>query len=325
MLRFALLRVVTIVVGCTLTLSVSVAADPYPSRPIRLIVPWPAGTGQDIATRIVSHKVGEVLRQNIIVDNRGGASGTIGSVVAARASSDGYTLVLGNGTSHGSVKVVYPDLPYDPVQDFTPISLISKNLLVIAVNKEFPASSIPELVKYAKANPGRLSYGTPGVGTPHMLAGELLKKRAGIHMVHVPYKGGGQVMNDLLGGRIQVSVSPMALASEHHSSGRIKILAVADRQRIEVLPSIPALSEFYSDVDIAPWSGFFGPKKLPSSIVKKLNAATLTALKSDETRAALNGAGFVPITSTPDELGTRVKQTIERWQELDHSGIKVRP
>jgi tripartite-type tricarboxylate transporter receptor subunit TctC len=299
------------------------SADTYPSRPLRIIVPWPAGTGADIAARIVAQKLGDTLRQNVVVDNRGGASGTIGSALGARETADGYTLIWGNGTTHGAAKVVYPNLPYDPRTDFTPISLVNKNLLVIAVHKDFPASTIAELVKYAKANAGRVSYGTPGMGTPHMLAGELLNKRAGIDLVHVPYKGGGQVMSDLLGGHIQMAVSPMAIAADQHRAGRIKILAVVDQQRIPTLPQVPSLSELYADVDIAPWSGLFGPKNLRSPIVKQLNEATVRLLEAPDVKRGFEGAGFIPTASTPQELGAKVSATIARWQELVRSGIKV--
>ncbi|MDB5840889.1 MAG: transporter substrate-binding protein, partial [Herminiimonas sp.] len=217
---------------------------------------------------------------------------------------------------HGSAKAVYPKLPYDPVADFTPVSLMYKNRLVLAANSAFPANSLAELIAYAKANPGKVSYGTPGEGTPHLLAGETLKLRAGIDIVHVPYKGGGQVMSDLVAGHIQLAVASLSTAADMARNGRIKILASTDNQRIDSLPGVPTLSEVYPGVDIVGWGGLFGPKKLPDPIVKKLNLALQTVLSSNEIKTKLEAVGMEPGASTPEELMASVKGEMERWRVL---------
>jgi tripartite-type tricarboxylate transporter receptor subunit TctC len=291
-------------------------ADTYPSKPIRLVIPWTAGAGVDITGRRVAQKLGEALGQTIIVDNRGGASGTIGSAAVARDAPDGYTLIVGNSASHGSAKAVYPKLPYDPANDFTPVSLIYRNRLVLAVTRDFPANTLAELVKYAKENPGKVSYGTPGEGSPHLLAGETLKRRAGIEMIHVPYKGGGQVMNDLVAGHIQAAVSAVSAALDMQRNGRIKILAVMDQHRIDSLPGVPSVAETYPGFDIAGWGGLFGPRNLPQPIVKKLGDAMRTVMTSAELKATFEASGAVPETSTPEELKKMVTEEGERWQEI---------
>jgi tripartite-type tricarboxylate transporter receptor subunit TctC len=305
--------------------ALAVAADVYPSKQIRLVDPWPPGSGADLIARTLSQKLGEVLGQSMYVDNRGGASGTIGSASVAReAASDGYTLILGNSSSHGSAKVIYPNLPYDPAEDFTPISLLYRNPLVVMVNKDFPVGTIQELIAYARANPAKVSYGSPGLGTPHMLAAEVLKSRAGVDIAHIPYKGGGPVMNDLLGGHIQMAVSAVSIAVPVHRTGKAKVLAVTTQERNPALPEMPALSELYPGFDIAGWNALFGPKNLPGPIVARLNAAVRQVLGTAEVKAIFENAGYTPRPSSPDELRQRVKAEVARWEEISRSGIKVR-
>jgi len=231
--------------------------------------------------------------------------------------------VFGNSASHGSSKAVFPTLSYDPAADFQPISLIYQNLLVVAVGKDFPANSIPELVRHAKANPGKLSYGTPGLGTPHQLAGETLKSRAGIDMLHVPFKGGGMVMNALLGGSIDIAMSALAAAREMQKAGRIKILGVLAEHRIDTLPEVPAVAESYPGINISGWSGLFGPKNLPRDMVVRLNAAMRQILDSQDVKAVLAPVGLVVSPSTPEALGKLVREENERWQQIVRSGVKV--
>jgi tripartite-type tricarboxylate transporter receptor subunit TctC len=303
----------------------AVAADVYPSKPIRLVDPWPPGSGGDLIARTLSQKLGEVLGQSMYVDNRGGASGTLGSASVARdAVPDGYTLILGNSSSHGSAKVVYPNLAYDPAEDFTPISLLYRNPLVLMVSKDLAVATIQELIAYAKANPAKLSYGSPGLGTPHMLAAEVLKSRAGVDIAHIPYKGGGPVMNDLLGGHIQVAVSAVSIAVPVHRTGKARILAATTQERNPAIPEIPALGELYPGFDMAGWNALFGPKNLPAPIVARLNAAVRQVLALAEVKAMFENAGYSLSPSSPEELRQRVKAEGARWEEIARSGIKVR-
>jgi tripartite-type tricarboxylate transporter receptor subunit TctC len=290
-----------------------------------LIVPSTPGSGNDIVGRLVAQKLGEVLGQSVVVDNRAGASGTVGSAMAAHEPPDGYTLVLGTSASHGSAKAIYPKLSYDPVNDFTPISTLYKTRLVLAAHKDFPVNTIPELISYLKKNPGQVSYGTPGEGTPHLLAGETLKAQAGVNIAHIPYKGGGQAMNDLAAGHIQLAIATVPSALDMARTGRIKILAVTDRQKIAALPNVPTLAEFYPAIDISGWAGLFGPKNLPEPIVKKLSAALQTAMSSSDIKTKLQAGGMEPSVSAPEELEATVKSEVHRWQAMAQSSTANPP
>ena len=302
----------------------SAFAQSYPSRPIRVIAPWPPGSSVDLSVRTVALKLNDILKTNLIVENRGGADGSIGTELAARAAADGYTLVWGNAATHGANKVVYPNLSYDPIKDFTPISMIHKNVLSVAVNPSLPVKTFAEFLAYAKARPGKLSYGTPGVGSPHHLTGILLNRRAQIDIVHVPYKGGGPAVTDVIGGHIEFTVASLAAVIPHHRSGKIKILAVTDSMRSEPLPHIPVIAEPFPGFEILGWSAVFGPANLPAEVTSRLNAAVAEALKAPDVKSTLNKAGLVPVWSSPGELAKRVSAEIEHWREAAASGMKFR-
>lgn len=299
------------------------ANEAYPGKPIRLVVPWPSGSGGDIAGRLVAQKLTEILGQNVYVDNRGGASGTIGSQAARREPADGYTLILGNSASHGSARVLFPNLAYDPVADFTPISLIYRNLLAIAVKRDLPVATLPELVAYAKAHPRELSFGTPGIGSPHQLAGEILKQKAGIELMHLPYQGGGRAMTDLVGGHIPIVVAAVSTAVEHHRAGQIRIVAVTEPERLPFLPDVPAVAEHYAPFEFSGWGGILGPRGLPDAVVARLNEAIRTALGSDDLRHALDAGGFTPQASSPEQLRERIEAETGRWEAVVKSGVKI--
>ncbi|OWT60211.1 Bug family tripartite tricarboxylate transporter substrate binding protein [Candidimonas nitroreducens] len=295
--------------------AMSWASEAVPSD-VRLIIPWPAGSGGDIAGRLIAAMLSRRLHTNIYVENRAGASGTIGSSLGSREAPDGATLILGNSASHGSAPFYIPRLSYDPITSFAPISMLYRNSLVLAVNEKFPATSLAELVAYARANPGKLSYGTPGVGTPHQLVCELLQREAGIRMTHVPYKGSAKVLTDLAGGHIQIAVSAQAAALELYRSKIIRILAVADKTRTKQLPDVPAIAETYPGFDVAGWGALFAPKNLPNKLVERYNAAVVAALSDPDLRNKLEAAGFLPVSSTPAELLAIVKQEHQRWASI---------
>jgi len=299
------------------------ASGSYPDRPIRLVVPWPPGSGGDIAGRMVANKLTELLGKSVYVDNRGGAGGTIGSHSARREAADGYTLILGNSTSHGSAQVLFPNA-YNAATDFTPISLIYRNMLAVAVKRDLPVATIPELVAYAKARPGELGFGTPGMGTPHQLAGEILKQKAGIEMIHLPYQGGGPAMRDLVGGHIPVVVGALSTALENHRAGRIKILALTEAERLKSLPDVPIVADYYAPFDFYGWGAILGPPGLPDAIVARLNAAIRTALESDDLRKIMSAAGFTPEASSPEQLRERIESETSRWEDVVKSGVKIR-
>ena len=317
-------RTALIVLGsaCAIVSSLSANAQSYPSRPIRVIAPWPPGSSVDLSARTVAQKLQDILKTSLIIENRPGAEGAIGSALAAKAAPDGYTLVWGNAATHGSNKVVYPNLGYDPIKDFTPIGSVHKNILSVAVNTSLPANTFAEFLAHAKTRPGKLRYGTPGVGSPHHLTGVLLNRRAGIELMHVPYKGGGPAVTDVLGGHIELTMASLAAVIPQHRGGKIRILAVTDGVRYEQLPDVPAIAETFPGIEILGWSAVFGPANLPAELTARLNAALAEALRAPEVKSTFEKAGLVTSWSSAADLAKRVSAEIELWNDAIASGMK---
>ena len=297
------------------------AADAYPAKPVRLVVAWPPGSSADTSARLLAQKLGESLGQSFIVDNRPGASGIIGTESVLRAPADGYTLLF-NTANHASNKVVFPKLSYDPVTDFVPVSMVHRNVLSISVHPSLPVKTLEDFLQYAKAKPGTLSFGTPGLGTPHQLAGELLKQRAGIDMVHIPYKGGGPAVADLISGQIPVSVASLAAVMPFMRTGRVRVVAVTDPTRYDEIKDVAAVAETFPGFDVSGWSGLFALAGTPPEIVARLNAEVMRILNLPDTRRAMNAAGLVASVSTPEALGKLVRDDIERWMLVVKSGVR---
>ncbi len=297
------------------------AADVYPAKPVRLVVAWPPGSSADTSARLLAQKLGESLGQSFIVDNRPGASGIIGTESVLRAPADGYTLLF-NTANHASNKVVFPKLSYDPVTDFVPVSMVHRNVLSISVHPSLPVKTLEDFLQYAKAKPGTLSFGTPGLGTPHQLAGELLKQRAGIDMVHIPYKGGGPAVADLISGQIPVSVASLAAVIPFMRTGRVRVVAVTDPTRYDEIKDVAAVAETFPGFDVSGWSGLFALAGTPPEIVARLNAEVMRILNLPDTRRAMNAAGLVASVSTPEALGKLVRDDIERWMLVVKSGVR---
>ena len=310
-------------IGSTLLLSRigARAADAYPAKPVRLVVAWPPGSSADTSARLLAQKLGESLGQSFIVDNRPGASGIIGTESVLRAPADGYTLLF-NTANHASNKVVFPKLSYDPVADFMPVSMVHRNVLSISVHPSLPVKTLEDFLQYAKAKPGTLSFGTPGLGTPHQLAGELLKQRAGIDMVHIPYKGGGPAVADLISGQIPVSVASLAAVIPFMRTGRVRVVAVTDPTRYDEIKDVAAVAETFPGFDVSGWSGLFALAGTPPEIVARLNAEVMRILNLPDTRRAMNAAGLVASVSTPEALGKLVRDDIERWMLVVKSGVR---
>ena len=310
-------------IGSTLLLSRigARAADAYPAKPVRLVVAWPPGSSADTSARLLAQKLGESLGQSFIVDNRPGASGIIGTESVLRAPADGYTLLF-NTANHASNKVVFPKLSYDPVTDFVPVSMVHRNVLSISVHPSLPVKTLEDFLQYAKAKPGTLSFGTPGLGTPHQLAGELLKQRAGIDMVHIPYKGGGPAVADLISGQIPVSVASLAAVMPFMRTGRVRVVAVTDPTRYDEIKDVAAVAETFPGFDVSGWSGLFALAGTPPEIVARLNAEVMRILSLPDTRRAMNAAGLVASVSTPEALGKLVRDDIERWMLVVKSGVR---
>lgn len=299
------------------------AADDYPNRPVTLVVPYPPGSATDTGGRIVAEALASILGQNVIIDNRGGASGTIGSTYASRAEPDGYTLLLGNTATHGAPPEMFPDLPYSPIDGFEPISNLYSNIIGLAVGGEFPASTFEEFIAHVQANPGRVGYGIPGYGTVQQLSGAVLSQIAGLEMELIPYQGGGPLVVDLVGGHVPVAITSISAATEFYRTGRIKILAIFTEDRVEGLEEIPTVAETYPDFDYAGWGGLFAPAGTDEAIISKLNAAVGQALADPEVAAALTAVSLMPQHSTPEELEGQITMLLEGWKALTDAGIQI--
>jgi len=286
-----------------------VFAQPYPGKPIRMVVAL-AGGSEGFA-RLVAQKAAEDFGQPVLVETQGGAGGAMGASMVAHSAPDGYTILFAATNSQLYHGFLSRTRLYDPVKDFTPITKIGEAILCIAANPSAPYTSFREFIQYAKSNPGRVSFGTSGVGTTHHLAAELIEQIAGIDMVHVPYKGGGQLLSDVVGGQIPVAFTILATAAPHVKSGKLRILALVNNHRYRTLPDIPSVHEMLPGFEMPPgWMGYFGPAGLPAPVLARLNAELVKVLNLPEIRARSDDFGFALGTSTPEELGALLKRDL---------------
>jgi tripartite-type tricarboxylate transporter receptor subunit TctC len=301
------------------------AAEPaYPARPIRFVVPFPPGTTTDVVARLVSLRTGERLGQQIVVDNRSGASGTIGVETVARATPDGYTWGLGTTTTHALARILNPKLGYDPVRDFAPVALLGDSPYFLTVNPALPAADVKEFVVYARANPGKLHYASVGNFSVGHLSGELLKRAAGIDMVHVPYKGSNLALIDLLAGRIQLNISTIAASLPHVKAGKLRALGVTSLKRVPTLPQTPTVAESgFPGYQASLWVGTFVPAHAPGTVVALLNRELNATLRSTGVREALAEQAFEPGALAPDAFARLIRDETARWRKvIQESGIK---
>ena len=294
----------------------------FPNKPIRLIAPFAAGGALDLIARGVGAKLAESMGEPVVVENRAGASGAIGSEAVARAAPDGYTLLLGATTTHGVNPALNPKLPYDPVKDFTPVSLVATIPHALVVNPSLPVNSVQELVKYARSG-HPLNYGSAGNGSPHHLAAELFKSMSGIQAVHVPYKGSGPALADLMSGQIQFISVELTAAEPYMKSGKLKALATATAERVPGL-SLPTVGESgYPGFEVTSWYAIFGPAGMPTELTSKLSAEIAKAVNETDLRDRLKGLGTTPIGSTPEVLAAHVRSELDRWTKVVRvAGIK---
>ncbi len=299
-------------------------AQEYPHKAITIVVPYGPGGSTDLLARSVAQRMSESMGQPVIVENRPGAGGMIGSDFVARAAPDGYTLVLGTGATHGIVLFTNKTVAYDPVKDFTALTEAVEVPIVLAVHNSVPANNAKEFVEYVKKNPGKISFGSSGTGSPHHLAGELLKQMTGIDMVHVPYKGAGQAVQDLIGGQIPSIFTTLSTALPQMRGGKIKILGLVEARRQPSVPEIPTMGESLPGYAMPrSWLGFFGPAGLPAPIVKRLNTELLKALHAPDIRAKLEAAGMPVIGTSAEEFAAVVKDDIEMYRKIaTAAGIK---
>lgn len=310
---------ITLASSLSLGLSLAaLAADPvYPSKPIKLIVPYPPGGGSDTFARTVSPKLSDELGQQFIIDNRPGAATIIGADLVAKSPADGYALLLGDNSTYAVNSSLYKKMPYDALKDFSPITLTARFALVLVVNPSVQAQSVQDFIRLAKSQPGKLSYGSPGAGSPHHLAMELFAQRAGISLVHVPYKGGAPATQDLLGGSLPAMMLDFATASQHMKSGKLRALATASDKRLPQFAEVPTIAESgFAGYEAWAWQGIVAPTGTPPAVITRLNAA-LTKVAADpdvKKRMTDLGGDFVP--STPAAMQTYMRAETAKWAKI---------
>ncbi len=300
-------------------------AQDYPSKPIRLIVPFPPGGPTDIVGRLVAQEMEKGLGQAVVVENRPGAGGTVGSSAAASAPADGYTLLYGSTSTLAIAPSLYRNLAYDPRSAFVPVSLVSRGPIVVAVNAQVPARTLKEFIDLAKRSPGKLSYGSAGNGTPPHLAGELFKAVAGVDLLHVPYKGGAPAINDLAGGVVQVIFEGQVALIPHLKSGRVRALAITGEERNAALPDVPTAAQAgLAQYDAHFWSGLVAPAGTPPQALSRLNAVLVKALATPAMRETLTRYGLEPAPNSPQQFAAYIRAEVERWAGVvKASGAKI--
>lgn len=318
------LRAVLLALGAALFSGVSHAEDAYPNKVVRLVVPFAAGGATDMLGRVVAERLGAVWKQSVIVENRGGASGTVGADSVAKSKNDGYTILLGTSSTHAVAPTLRPSLPYNAERDFAPITLVATTPFVLAVHPSMPSKSLAEFVSFVKGNPGQIPYdGTPGTA-PHM-AMELLSARAGIKLLPIGYRGSSPALMDLAAGQLHAAFSDVPPSLPFIRDGKLRALAVTSPKRLALLPEIPTVAEQgYPGYDGDAWLGLFAPAGTSPEIVRKIAADLQTALSEPSAKKKLEEAGFTLIPGTPSDFAARIKNDIPKWRKvITDAGIKI--
>ena len=292
-------------------------AQEYPTKPIRLVITYPPGGNTDLVGRALALKLGEFMGQQVVVDNRGGAGGVLGSMITAQSAPDGYTIML--GTSAGMVinPLLSRKLSYDPVKDFAPVSMVVIVPQLLVINPQLPVKNVRELIAFAKAKPGYLNAGSSGVGTPNHFGTELLKWLAGVDIVHVPYKGGAPALTDLLGGQIQMAFSSVPAVLPHIKAGRLVALGVGSAKRSPALPNIPTIAEAgVPGYEYTTWYGIFAPAKTPRTLIARLNAEIVKAMETPDIKDRFTALGGDPDPGTPEELRAYMANESAKWAKI---------
>ena len=298
-------------------------AQDYPARPVTIVVPQAPAAASDLIARTVGERLQAQWGQTVVVDNRSGAGGNVGAGFVARAPADGYTLMIGTDAMMTSNVHLYRSMPFDPLKDFAPITNVGANIICLAVNAQLPVNSVPELIAYAKANPGKLQYGSSGIASPHHLAGELLAQKAGIKLVHVPYRGGGLAVNDLLGGHINAAFLSLSAAVPHLPTGKIRILAVVEKGRYAAMPNVPTVAETIPGYEMSSWLAFFAPAATPAALVGRLNDTLTRIITTDAVKEKFAIMGLVVEPSTPVALTEKIKaELMVRGELVKGAGIQ---
>jgi tripartite-type tricarboxylate transporter receptor subunit TctC len=310
--------------GLLLALTTTVAAQDYPTKPVRLIIPFPPGGSNDVVGRVIATKLGEQLGKQVVVDNRAGAGGVVGTELAAKAPNDGYTLQI-ISIAHATNPWLYKSLPYDPIKSFTPISILASGPNVLAINPSLPVNSVKELVALAKQKPGELQYASAGVGSFQHLGGELFKLEAGVNMLHVPFKGGGPAMIDVIGGHTKLLFSSLVQTTPHIRTGKLKALGVGGTKRSPVLPDVPTIAEAgVPTYEAVNWWGLVAPAGTPAPIIARLHQAVQEVQNSPDVQKQFDSEGAEIIRMSPTEFGAFMEKQMARWgRVVKEGGIKA--
>jgi tripartite-type tricarboxylate transporter receptor subunit TctC len=297
------------ILALALLLSFAAPAQPqaYPTRPIKLIVPYPPGASTDAVGRIIGQKIAERLGQPVLVENRPGASGVVGSVYVAKSAPDGYTILLGTAATHATNQYLSANYPFDPVRDFAPIIAATRNVLVLVVNPSFGVNSVDELLQKARIMPNGIPYGTSGTGSPHHLAGELLHQLTGIKLIHVPYKGGGSAVQDLVGGQIPMAFASLVAVESLARAGKLRVLGVTGSTPYKNLPGVPPIGQTVKGFELTSWLGFFAPVGTPPAIVHLLNEEIAHALASPDVITKLELQGIEILGGSPEQFAAIIR------------------
>lgn len=300
------------------------AQETYPAKPVTVIVPQAAGGANDAIARIVTQKLGEIMGQTFLVDNRPGAGGNIGTAQAAKAKPDGYTLMLTTNSAHVINPAIYKNTGFDPIKDFEPVGLVANAGYVLVANSAFPANSVADLIAQAKAKPGQISYASAGNGTLNHLIGEMFKHSAGVDMLHVPYKGAGAAATDVAGGQVPISVQSLPSSLPFLQSGKIKVLGVVNEKRLASLPNTPTIGETIPGFGSTPWYGLLAPSGTPKDIVAKLQAGLAKTLANKDVIDKLAALGCEVLTASPAQFATLIREDLPRWNKIvKDSGARI--
>ena len=319
-----MVHVSRLVIAALCLIATPLFGQSYPNKPIRFIVAQAAGSSTDTLGRLVGKSMSEVLGQQVVIDNRPGAGGTVGTELAASAAPDGYTMLLGNISTHGVNPALYAKLPYDPIKDFSPISMVAITPNALVGRPTLAASTVNDLIQLVKQKPAQLNFSSAGNGSAQHLAMALFENMAELRLVHVPYKGGNPAITAVLSGEVALMMPTLPLAMPYVKNGRIKLFAVTSKQRRAEMPDVPTLGETLPGYEVVSWFGVLGPSGIPDEIVKKLNRALKTVMNQVGVKSALGLAGFDADPTSPTEFGQFIKRELDKWRRVATSrGIKA--
>jgi tripartite-type tricarboxylate transporter receptor subunit TctC len=323
--RVTLRHAATAIMGLCLMAAPAAAQDAFPSRNITLIIPFAAGGSTDLVGRLIGAKMSQELGQQVVVENRGGAGGNLGSAAVAKADPDGYTILMGTVATHALNPALYTKMPYDAEKSFAPISLLVTVPNVLTVNPQFGPKTVPELIEKLKKEPGKYSYASSGNGTPLHLSGELFKSLAGVDIVHIPYKGSGPALIDVIGGQVPIQFDNLPSSTEYIKTGKLIGLAVTSKERSPAFPDMPTLEEAgVKGYETYTWNALFAPAGTPEEVIAKLNAAANKAIADPQVKEKLATFSATTVGSTPEELAAHVKAELAKWAPIvKASGAKI--